>query len=241
MSKYWDTPYYEQPNTKELKRNAEESKKKEKKKGNVLEPVVVQGRNIVKNWWGKAWCNNLEQYADYESRLDRGKRYVRTGAVIDLKIQRGKILARVQGSRKVPYKVEIRISPLSEEKCQNIIRQCGRKIENMEELLNGNFPEEMQELFQGKGGLFPTPSEISFNCSCPDWALMCKHVAATLYGVGARLDVNPLLFFELRGIDIGHFIDVTIANRVESMLANEGKPSSRIMEDEDLTALFGVL
>lgn len=241
MSKYWDTPYYEQPNTKELKRNAEESKKKEKKKGNVLEPVVVQGRNIVKNWWGKAWCNNLEQYADYESRLDRGKRYVRTGAVIDLKIQRGKILARVQGSRKVPYKVEIRISPLSEEKCQNIIRQCGRKIENMEELLNGNFPEEMQELFQGKGGLFPTPSEISFNCSCPDWALMCKHVAATLYGVGARLDVNPLLFFELRGIDIGHFIDVTIANRVESMLANEGKPSNRIMEDEDLTALFGVL
>lgn len=241
MSKYWDTPYYEQPNTKELKRNAEESKKKEKKKGNVLEPVVVQGRNIVKNWWGKAWCNNLEQYADYESRLDRGKRYVRTGAVIDLKIQRGKILARVQGSRKVPYKVEIRISPLSEEKCQNIIRQCGRKIENMEELLNGNFPEEMQELFQGKGGLFPTPSEISFNCSCPDWALMCKHVAATLYGVGARLDVNPLLFFELRGIDIGHFIDVTIANRVEAMLANEGKPSNRIMEDEDLTALFGVL
>ena len=241
MSKYWDTPYYEQPNTKELKRNAEESKKKEKKKGNVLEPVVVQGRDIVKNWWGKAWCNNLEQYADYESRLDRGKRYVRTGAVIDLKIQRGKILARVQGSRKVPYKVEIRISPLSEEKCQSIIRQCGRKIENMEELLNGNFPEEMQELFQGKGGLFPTPSEISFNCSCPDWALMCKHVAATLYGVGARLDVNPLLFFELRGIDIGHFIDVTIANRVESMLANEGKPSSRIMEDEDLTALFGVL
>ena len=111
----------------------------------------------------------------------------------------------------------------------------------MEELLNGNFPEEMQELFQGKGGLFPTPSEISFNCSCPDWALMCKHVAATLYGVGARLDVNPLLFFELRGIDIGHFIDVTIANRVESMLANEGKPSNRIMEDEDLTALFGVL
>lgn len=241
MSKYWDTPYYEQPNTKELKRNAEESKKKEKKKGNVLEPVVVQGRNIVKNWWGKAWCNNLEQYADYESRLDRGKRYVRTGAVIDLKIQRGKILARVQGSRKVPYKVEIRISPLSEEKCQSIIRQCGRKIESMEELLNGNFPEEMQELFQGKGGLFPTPSEISFNCSCPDWALMCKHVAATLYGVGARLDVNPLLFFELRGIDIGHFIDVTIANRVESMLANEGKPSNRIMEDEDLTALFGVL
>lgn len=241
MSKYWDTTYYGQPTAKEIKKNAAVSRKKEAKKGNVLEPVVVQGRNIVKNWWGKAWCSNLEQYADYESRLDRGKRYVRTGAVIDLKIQKGKISARVQGTRKVPYKVEIRISPLSEEKCQSIIQKCGRKIDNMERLLEGNFPEEMQELFQGKDGLFPSPREISFNCSCPDWALMCKHVAAALYGVGVRLDEQPLLFFELRGIDVGHFIDVTLANKVEEMLANEGKPSDRIIADEDAGNLFGVL
>ncbi len=241
MSRYWNTTYYEQPNTKELKKNAAESRKKEAKKGNVLEPVTAQGRNIAKNWWGKAWCSNLERYADYESRLDRGKRYVRTGAVIDLKIQKGKISARVQGTRKVPYKVEIRISPLSEEKCQSIIQKCGRKIENMEALLNGNFPEEMQELFQGKDGLFPAPREISFNCSCPDWALMCKHVAAALYGVGVRLDEQPLLFFELRGIDVGHFIDVTLANKVEAMLANEGKASDRIIEDKRIWELFGVL
>lgn len=241
MSNYWNTVRYEQPAAQELRRNAAKSSAKEKKKGNVLEPVVIQGRNIVQNWWGKAWCNNLEQYADYESRLGRGKRYVRTGAVIDLKIQKGKILARVQGTRKVPYKVEIRISPLSEEKCQGIIEKCGRKLENIEHLLNGNFPEEMQELFQGKDGLFPTPREISFNCSCPDWALMCKHVAAALYGVGARLDEQPLLFFELRGIDVGRFIDVTLANRVEAMLANEGKPSDRIIEDDDIMGLFGVL
>ena len=188
-----------------------------------------------------AWYNNLEQYADYESRLDRGKRYVRNGSVIDLKIQKGKITARVQGTRKVPYKVEIRISPLSEGKCQAIIQKCGRKIENMEKLLSGNFPEEMQELFQGKDGLFPTPKEISFSCSCPDWALMCKHVAAALYGVGVRLDDQPLLFFELRGIDIGRFIDVTLSNKVEAMLANENKPSDRIMADDDITELFGVL
>lgn len=241
MSKYWDTMSYGQPTATEIQRNAAESKKKEKKKGNKLEPVTVQGRNIVQNWWGRAWCENLEQYADYESRLDRGKRYVRAGAVLDLKIQKGKILARVQGTRKVPYKVEIRISPLSEEKCQSIIEKCGSKIENMEELLNGNFPVQMQELFQGKDGLFPTPREISFSCSCLDWALLCKHVAAALYGVGVRLDEQPLLFFELRGIEIGRFIDVTIANRVEAMLANEGRASSRIIEDEDIGALFGVL
>lgn len=242
MSKYWgDIPQYSQPNAAELKKKSAASRKKEKAKGKILEPVIINGRAIVNKWWGKAWCDNLERYADYESRLDRGKRYVRTGAVIDLKIQKGKILARVQGTRKTPYKVEIRISPLSEEKCQSIIARCGRKLENLEALLEGDFPEEMQELFQGKDGLFPTPREISFSCSCPDWALLCKHVAAALYGVGVRLDEQPLLFFELRGIDVGRFIDVTIAGKVEAMLANEGKASSRIIGDEDARGLFGVL
>ena len=242
MSKYWsDIPQYSQPNAAELKKRSAASRKKEKAKGKILEPVIINGRAIVNKWWGKAWCDNLERYADYESRLDRGKRYVRTSAVIDLKIQKGKILARVQGTRKTPYKVEIRISPLSEEKCQSIIARCGRKLENLEALLDGNFPEEMQELFQGKDGLFPAPREISFNCSCPDWALLCKHVAAALYGVGARLDENPLLFFELRGIEVGRFIDVTLANRVEAMLANVGNKSSRMMDEEEIVGMFGVL
>lgn len=242
MSKYWnDIPYYSQPTSSEIRSKSAASRKKEQGKGKVLEPVSVQGRTIVKQWWGKAWCDNLEQYADYDSRLDRGKRYVRTGAVIDLKIQKGKILARVQGTRKAPYKVEIRISPLSEEKCQMITKRCGRKVENLEELLGGNFPEELKELFQGRDGLFPTPKEISFSCSCPDWALMCKHVAAALYGVGARLDEQPLLFFELRGIDVGKFVDVTLANKVEAMLGNASKPSSRIIQDKEAIRLFGVL
>ena len=242
MSRYWsEFPRYEQPDAGELKRKSADSKKKAQAKGKVLEPVTIKGRIIAATWWGKAWCDNLEQYADYESRLGRGKRYVRNGSVIDLKIQKGKILARVQGTRKTPYKVEIRISPLSEERCQDILERCGRKLENLEALIDGNFPGDMKELFRGKGGLFPEPREISFNCSCPDWALMCKHVAAALYGVGARLDENPLLFFELRGIDVGRFIDVALENRVEAMLANADKKSGRIMEDTDLGKLFGVL
>ena len=155
-------------------------------------------------------------------------------------MQKGKITARVQGTRKTPYKTEIRISPLTEEKCQTILRQCGRKMENLEALLAGNFPEDMKELFQGKDGLFPEPREISFTCSCPDWALMCKHVAAALYGIGARLDENPLLFFELRGIDAGRFVDVALENRVESMLANADKKTERVIDDLDVEALFGV-
>lgn len=242
MKSYWNASgYFEQPSADELRRKSEASRKSEQKKGKALEPVCTKGRQIAVKWWGKAWCDNLEQYADYESRLDRGKRYIRNGSVIDLKIQKGKILARVQGTRKTPYKVEIRISPLSEESCQKIIERCGVRIENMEELLNGNFPAQMKDLFLGKEGLFPTPREISFNCSCPDWALLCKHVAAALYGVGVRLDEQPLLFFELRGIDAGRFIDVALANKVEAMLANADAPSTRSIGEEDLTGLFGVV
>lgn len=241
MSKYWDAGNFNQPTTAELRRNSESSRKKAQEKGQVLEPVVIEGRTIAKSWWGRAWCRNLEQYADFESRLDRGKRYVRTGAVLDLKIQKGKVLAKVQGSRKTPYKVEIRISPLSEEKCQHILESCGKRIENLEALATGNFPAELKELFTGQDGLFPTPKEISFACSCPDWALMCKHVAAVLYGIGARLDSQPTLFFELRGVDIDRFLDVAVANKVEAMLENAQKPSPRILEGADLDALFGVL
>ena len=147
----------------------------------------------------------------------------------------------MQGTRKTPYKVEIRISPLSEEKCEAIIEQCGRRIENMESLIKGEFPLDLKELFLAKDGLFPKPKEISFNCSCPDWALMCKHVAAAMYGIGVRLDENPFYFFELRGIDADKFIGVALESKVESMLANADKDSERIIRGADLTELFGVI
>ncbi len=240
MSRYWEDGCYSQPTTSELKRKSEASRVSAEKKGKRLEPVVIQGRNIAKSWWGRAWCDNLERYADYESRLERGKRYVKTGAVIDLSITKGRIQAKVQGSRKTPYKVEIRISPLSGERCQEILQTCGKRVETLENLLAGDFPEELKELFTQRGGLFPSSREISFSCSCPDWALMCKHVAAVLYGIGARLDENPSLFFELRGIEMGRFIDVAIASRVERMLKNAGQTSGRTIDERDIRGLFGI-
>lgn len=240
MSQYWNDGFYSQPSTSELKRKSDASRKNAEKKGKVLEPVVIQGRTVAKSWWGQAWCANLERYADFESRLERGRRYVKTGSVIDLKIGKGKVQAKVQGSRKTPYKVEIRISPLSEERCQEIIQKCGRRVENLEKMLAGDFPEELKELFTERNGLFPAPKEISFSCSCPDWALMCKHVAASLYGVGARLDQDPSLFFTLRGIEMERFIDVAIANRVELMLKNASRSSGRIISNGEIRGLFGV-
>ena len=238
---YWNETYYPQPTESELRRNVEQTTQKAGKKGQTLHPVILQGRTIAKSWWGKAWCANLERYADYETRLSRGQRYVRSGAVVDLQIQTGKIHARVQGTRKTPYKVEIRISPLSQQRCDEIMERCTSRVDSLESLLNGSFPEALKEVFLGEGGLFPTPREISFQCSCPDWAVMCKHVAAALYGVGARLDEDPLLFFTLRGIDSGRFVDVVIANRIESMLANVDRPSPRIIASADIPELFGIV
>ena len=244
MKKYWnDTTVYSQPSAEELRRKAEDSLLAAKQKGKTYEPVLVRaGRgSFCDSWWGKAWCANLEQYADYASRLERGTRYLRSGAVVDLKIQSGRVEAKVQGRRKSPYKVEIRIGRLSEEKCQDIMARCNRRIESIEKLVSGEFPEDLKDVFTQEGGLFPTPKEISFQCSCPDWAMMCKHVAAVMYGIGVRFDENPFFFFSLRGIDIDRFIDTALENRVESMLSNADCQSSRIIRDADITELFGVL
>ena len=240
MSRYWNNiPYYEQPTAEELRKKSDDSRKKAESKGKRLEPIVVSGRQIAKNWWGRAWCDNLEKYADYENRIGRGKTYIRSGAVIDLKIKEGRITAKVQGNRKTPYNIDIRISPFSEEKCQKIIAKC-EKVRNIEELIAGTFPDDMKELFQGQDGLFPEPNEISFQCSCPDWAIMCKHVAAALYGAGVRFDEQPLLFFELRGIEIDRFIDVALDNKVEMMLANVDRQSDRWLDDAHIGDIFGI-
>ena len=228
MGRYWNAyTSFSQPAVEVLRRKAQESVRDAQKKGRDYEPVMPHrgSRQICESWWGQAWCANLEKYADYASRLERGRRYFRSGTVVDLKIRGGRVEARVQGSRKVPYKVDIRISPLSEEKCQEIIARCGRKIQTIDKLINGEFPDELRDLFTGENGLFPSPREISFNCTCPDWALMCKHVAAAMYGIGVRFDENPFYFFHLRGIDVDRFIDVALENKVESMLRNGEDPS----------------
>lgn len=241
MPNYYSGKYYSQPTAEELQKKSEESKKKAKRKGVVYHPVIIKGRNICTSWWGTAWCSNLERYADYSNRIERGKRYVRNGSVIDLQIEKGRVHARVQGSRKTPYKVEIRISPLSEAKCQEILDKCGRKLDNLETLLLGKFPEDMKDLFYAKDGLFPSPREISFMCSCPDYAVMCKHVAAALYGIGARFDEDPLLFFTLRGVDVNRFVDISLKSRVDSLLEHANEHTSRMMDDSDIDSLFGVL
>ena len=165
---------------------------------------------------------------------------MRSGAVIDLQILEGHVTAKVQGTRCTPYNIDIKIGRLSEEACQDIRDRCSCRTESLEKLIRGEFPDELKDVFTGKGGLFPTPREISFNCSCPDWAIMCKHVAAVMYGIGVRFDENPFFFFTLRGVDADKFVGIALENRVERMLSNFDCHSSRIIESDSLKDIFGI-
>lgn len=238
MSKFYGYNPFETPAVKDLWQMAKENLSKRKN----YEPVLIEGtsRKICKSWWGDAWCRNLERYADWSNRIGRGKTYVRNGAVIDLKINGGEIYAKVQGSRKKPYTTKIAIDPIDEKSRLRIEEQASGKIQNLEALINGTFPEDLKELFFQEKGLFPSPEEIHFNCSCPDLAIMCKHVAAALFGVGMRLDANPIYFFQMRGIDVESFVAKIIGGKVETMLRNAKLVTPRIIQESNLNQLFGI-
>ncbi len=225
----------------ELKAKAKKIIEKAEKSGEKMNPVKIEGRTIAKSWWGKAWCENLESYADYYSRLERGRKYVRANCVVDLQIESGQVYAQVIGSSSSPYKIHITIDQLSDDQYESICKKCSSKIQNIDSLIKGDFPDDLKELFlQKKGGLFPSMAKIHFNCSCPDWADMCKHVAAALYGIGARFDKDPLLFFKLRGVDTEKLIGKAIQNKIEMMLENADTKSDRLLADDEGLALFGL-
>ena len=170
------------------------------KKGHLVSPVVIEGRTIARTFWGKAWCDNLERYSDYENRLPRGRTYVRNGSVIDLQIAPGEIKALVRGSD--IYRVTVIVAPVSKVRWKSICADCAGAIDSLVELLQGRFSQGvMTRICQQRTGLFPSPDEIKLSCSCPDGADMCKHVAAVLYGIGARLDQQPELLFRLHQLD----------------------------------------
>jgi uncharacterized Zn finger protein len=225
----------------EKRKRAEESVKKLKKKNPDISPVVIEGRTIAKTWWGKSWNKNLESYADYSNRISRGRSYVKNGAVLDLKITQGTINALVQGSGSKPYKVDISIKPLPENLWEDIINQCLGKIESIEELIEGKFPKALADLFTARGkGLFPAPDEIDLGCSCPDYAMMCKHVAAVLYGVSARLDDKPELFFALRKVNINNLISEAINKKTQTLLEKSKAKGRRVIEETDMFDMFGI-
>lgn len=207
-----------------------------KKKGQPVSPVVIEGRKIAQSFWGKAWCDNLERYSDYANRLPRGRTYVRNGSVVDLQVAPGEVLAVVSGSSL--YRVAVKVSPVARPQWTAICADSAGAIDSLVELLQGRLSQGvMERLCQPKTGLFPSPSEIQLSCSCPDWASMCKHVAAVLYGIGARLDRQPELLFKLRQVDERELI-AQAGSRLP--LSSAKPPAGRILGGEGLSELFGL-
>jgi uncharacterized Zn finger protein len=197
-----------------------------KKAGRAVSPVEITGRKIAATFWGKAWCRNLESYSDYSNRLPRGRTYVRNGSVIDLRIEAKRVRSLVSGTDL--YDVDIKMKPLV---------RCAGQIESLVELLRGSISKGVMEIVTRRGkGLFPSPREISLSCSCPDWASMCKHVAATLYGVGSRLDHAPELLFTLRGVDPAEMVEIAADRPSSGGKSRRGK----VLESYELSSVFGI-
>jgi uncharacterized Zn finger protein len=219
----------------ERRRQAQSQLAKLRKKGEVFAPVTIEGRIIAKSFWGKSWCTNLERYSDFANRLPRGRTYVRNGSVLDLRIAKGEVVAKVAGSEL--YTVKATIAPVKTPRWKAICRDCAGSIDSLVELLQGRLAKGVMDRVCREGdGLFPAPAEIELSCSCPDWADMCKHVAAVLYGVGARLDQSPQLIFVLRGVDENELL----AGADLASVKSASRSKATVLEDADMAALFGL-
>jgi uncharacterized Zn finger protein len=220
----------------ERRKKAERELAKLRKKGYEAAPVVLQGRKLATTFWGKAWGDNLESYSDFANRLPRGRTYVRNGSVVDLQVDGGEVKAMVMGSEL--YEVTVNVSPLPKARWNSICKDCSGSIDSLVELLQGRLTKAvMERVCRQQTGLFPAPAEIKLSCSCPDWASMCKHVAAVLYGIGARLDAQPALVFKLRAVDEGELIASAAKGRT---LGTTAPVSAKVLEGDDLSALFGL-
>lgn len=230
MSRFGWTPYVP---VSQRKADAKKEMEKLRKKGQCVMPVEIAGRTIARSFWGKAWCTHLESFSDYENRLPRGRTYVRNGSVCHLEIRAGEILAKVSGSEL--YTVRITVAKLPAAKWAATKSRCTGQVGSLLELLQGRLSAEVMGVVAHRTeGLFPQPGEMKLDCSCPDWASMCKHVAAVLYGVGHRLDTDPGLLFILRGVDPEELITAPIG------LLDGDASRSDTLADADLADLFGI-
>src|ERR1035437_3504814 len=220
----------------ERRRRAAREMEKRKKQGHAVSPVSIEGRAIAKTFWGMAWCENLERYSDYANRLPRGRTYVRNGSVVDLQIAPGAIHAHVSGSEL--YKVTLKVAPVPKGKWKSICKDCAGAIDSLVELRQGRLSRGvMERICRQNHGLFPSPEEIQLSCSCPDSAGMCKHIAAVLYGIGARFDHQPELLFRLRAVD--HMELIVNAGKAIP-LAKQGPAAGKLLGGEDLSEIFGL-
>lgn len=221
---------------REQKKRLEREIAKRIKRGEKFEvlPAPAGQKKLCTTFWGQAWCKNLESYQQYESRLPRGRSYLRQGKVYNLEIEPGKLCAVVAGSEL--YETSVYIQPLPKKQWKEIVVAGAGQVGSMLDLLGGKLGDGlMKVLTDSQDGLFPKPKEIRFDCSCPDHADMCKHVSALLYGVGVLLDTKPELLFTLRGVDQAELLSNASNAAITDLSSNAGD-----LAEADLSAIFGI-
>jgi uncharacterized Zn finger protein len=189
-------------------------------------PIEVEGGikakskrgKFVENWWADRWIKALTRLMD-SGRLNRGRNYARRGQVIEINVERGHISARVQGSRRRPYKVSIGLKPLSDRQWDKVFDELAEQAIFAAQLFSGEMPAEIDQVFDAvKVPLFPAArGDLKTDCSCPDWANPCKHIAAVYYVLGERFDKDPFLLFELRGQSKDEIVAALRERRVQGM------------------------
>ena len=184
-------------------------------------------------WWSKRWISVLESFG-WSNRLQRGRTYARKGQVVDIDIDKGKIKSHVQGSRPKPYKVEIKMVEISDKDWEKVADAMAEQAIFAAKLLAGEMPEDIEEAFKtARVNLFPDESDIETDCSCPDWANPCKHIAAVYYLLGERFDEDPFLIFLLRGHSKDEMMDMLRRRRAESSQPSETEAQA----DEEIEEL----
>jgi uncharacterized Zn finger protein len=227
MSYGWD----EYVSVAERRREANKKMDRLRKKGKTINPINIEGRIIAREFWGKSWCEHFEYFSDFSNRLPRGRTYVRNGSVCHLSIEKGAVKGMVSGSS--IYEVELTITPLEKKKWKAIKEKCKGQVGSLLELLTGKLSDSVMSVVSDPDeGLFPQDGEMSFSCDCPDWADMCKHVAAVLYGIGNRLDNEPELLFTLRNVDASELIDTSLTISKEA--------TGDALEENDLGRIFDI-
>lgn len=204
--------------------------------------IAITGNKLTRNWWGMAWQNKILSYSDYANRLPRARSYVRTGKVQAITVMPNCVTAQVQGSRADDYTVTITIDPLSKKAKDQLTALFKEHISSMHELLTGAFPKSFaDELLGGTHPLFPTPNQLHLQCTCPDWACVCKHIGAVLYGIGIAFDSNPSLFFKLRNLKLDKLVQSSIDEHLDSYLEKAALKSARHIDESAITSIFGEL
>jgi uncharacterized Zn finger protein len=186
------------------------------------------------SWWAQRWIAVLESF-NIGGRLARGRNYARRGQVLSIDIGKGCVEARVQGSRPAPYAVSIKVRPLSPAEWKRLAGQLSTQAIFLAKLLAGEMPRDIETAFRGAGlSLFPEKAtELSTECSCPDWSNPCKHVAAVYYLLGEDFDRDPFLIFRLRGVDRGEFLEMLGQSKPSAAVADEPPPAAEPLSATD--------